>query len=117
MDGFMANVGLLAVAFFIVYIYKKALEWNDYRHSGIYESEKVYKAADEFVHGALPDEVKESLVDCDMIDETDAENIMTLATHHRSYKDGGYRAFIRSVNEVLGEDVYSEKCPRHDAKR
>ncbi|MPM59331.1 hypothetical protein SDC9_106171 [bioreactor metagenome] len=113
MDSFLENVGILAIAFLIIYIYKKILEWHDYRHSGFYADEKVYKAADEFVHGASSDDVKTLLADCFDFDEGDAKKIMSLSTPHRTDKDGGYKAFIRSVNKVLGDEVYDEKRHVH----
>ena len=109
MDGFLVNVGILAIAFVIVYIYKKVLEWHELKYSGFYEDEKVYKAADKFVEGAPADEVKAILGECYSINKTDIEKIMSMAIHGRTDKDGGYRIFIRSVNQVLGEDIYNEK--------
>ncbi len=109
MDGFLVNVGILAIAFVIVYIYKKVLEWHDLKNSGFYGEEKVYKAADKFNKGASPDEVKAILSECYSINKTDIEKIMTAAIHSRTDKDRGYRIFIRSVNQVLGEDIYNEK--------
>ena len=109
MDSFLANVGMLAIACLIVYIYKKVLEWYDYNHSGFYEDERVYRAADAFVYGASPDDVKAIVRDCYELDEADMEKILSAANLHRVDKDGGYRAFIRLVNKLIGEDVYNEK--------
>lgn len=109
MNGFLVNAGLLAIAFLIVYIYKKVLEWHDLRNSGFYEDERVYKAADKFDKGAPPDEVKALLRECYSINMTDIEKIMSAAIHSKTDKDRGYRIFIRSVNQVLGEDIYNEK--------
>jgi len=117
MDSFLANVGLLAIAFAVIYIYKKVLEWYDYKHSGFYADKKVYKAADEFVHGASSDDVKVILAGCFDFDEGDAEKILSLSIPHRTDKDGGYRVFIRSVNKVLGEDIYDEKRHIHETER
>lgn len=109
MDGFLVNAGILAIAFLIVYIYKKVLEWHDLNYSGFYEDEEVYKAADKFVEGAPPDEVKAILGECYSINKTDIEKIMTMAIQNRTDQDGDYRIFIRSVNKILGEDIYNEK--------
>jgi hypothetical protein len=113
MDSFLANVGLLTIAFVIIYGYKKIQEYYYFKHSGFYENEKIYKAADEFVHGASSDDVKAILASCFDFDEEDAEEILSRALPHRTDKDRGYRAFIKSVNKVLGEDVYSEQCHTH----
>ena len=109
MNGFLVNAGLLAIAFLIVYIYKKVLEWHELKYLGFYEDEKVYKAAEKFIEGAAPDEVKAILRECYSINKTDIEKIMSMAIHSRTDKDRGYRIFIHSVNQVLGEDIYNEK--------
>jgi hypothetical protein len=113
MDSFLANVGMLAIAFAIIYIYMKILEWHDDKYSGFYEDEKVYQAANEFVRGVPADDVKALLAGCFNFDEGDAEEIISMSVPHRNDKDGGYKAFIRSVNKVLGEDVYNEKRHAH----
>ncbi|MCF7547012.1 hypothetical protein L3X09_13655 [Enterococcus faecium] len=43
MDSFFENVGMLAIVFIIIYGYKKILEYYDFKYSGFYENEKVYK--------------------------------------------------------------------------
>lgn len=109
MDGFLENVGLFSIAFAIIYGYKKLLDYFEYKRSGYYENEKVYKAADEFVHGASFDEVKVILSSCFDFDANDADRVLSRSIPHRTDKDGGYREFIRSVNKVLGADIYSEQ--------
>jgi len=113
MDSFLENVGLLAICFIIIYGYKKAVEYYSLKRLSFHEDEKVYKAADEFVHGAPSDDVKVILASCFDFNEKDAEEILSRSIPHRTDKDGGYRAFIRTVNKVLGEDVYSERFPTH----
>lgn len=113
MDSFFENVGMLAIAFVIIYGYKKILEYHDFKYSGFYENEKVYKAADEFVQGAASDDVKAILASCFDFDNEDADEILSRSFPHRTDKDGGYREFIKSVNRVLGVDVYSEQCRAH----
>lgn len=113
MDSFLENVGILAIAFVIIYGYKKIQEYYYLKWLSFHEDEKVYKAADEFVHGAPSDDVKVILASCFDLDEKGAEEILSRSIPHRTDKDGGYRAFIRSVNKVLGEDVYSERCHTH----
>lgn len=113
MDSFLANVGLMAICLVIIYGYKKMVEYYDLKRLSFYKDQKVYKAADEFIQGASSDDVKVLLASCCDFDEKDAEKILSRAIRHRTDKDGGYRAFIRSVNKVLGEDVYSEQCRTH----
>lgn len=113
MDSFLENVGMLAMAFVIIYGYKKIHEYYYFKQSSYYEDEKVYKAAEAFVQGAPSDDVKVILAGCFDFDEKDAEEILSRSISYRTDKDGGYRAFIRTVNKVLGEDVYSERCHTH----
>ncbi len=116
MGDIWENIGILAVVSLIVYICKKILEWHDYSRSSFCEDENVYRAADEFVHGASCDAVKAVLLGCLFLDAEDAEEIMSLSTPHRSDRDGGYRAFIRAVNKVLGEDIYDAGRHIHEVK-
>lgn len=113
MDSLLENLGLMTIAFVIIYLYKKILDYTELKRSSFYENEKVYKAADEFRHGASPDDVKAILESCFDFDHDDAEEILSHSISHRAEKDGGYRAFIRSVNKVLGEDVYKEQYHVH----
>ncbi|MCP3781165.1 MULTISPECIES: hypothetical protein [Paenibacillus] len=41
------------------------------------------------------------------LDENQVEETMLLALPHRNDTDGGYLAFIKAVNRVLGQEVYS----------
>ncbi len=111
MDNFLQNVGLLAIALVIMYGYKKIVEYYDLKRSSFLADEQVYQAAAEFVHGASSDDVKAILAGCFDFDEEDAAEILSRSIPHRTDKDGGYRAFIRSVNQVLGADIYNERCP------
>lgn len=114
-DSFLANVGLLAIIFVIIYGYKKLQDYYYFKPSGFYENEKIYKAADEFVHGASSDDIKAILTNCLDFDKEDAEEILSLSIPHRTDKDRGYKAFIKSVNKVLGADVYKEQQHTHQA--
>lgn len=113
MNTFLENVGLIAICFLIMYGIKKIMEYYDYKHSVYYASEKVYKAANKFASGAPSDDVKSLLESCIDFDDEDAEKILSCSFPHRNDKDGGYCVFIKSVNKVLGEDVYSEQSHSH----
>lgn len=109
MKTFLADVGMLVIAFMVLYGYKKVLEYYHYKRSGFYENEKIYKAANEFVHGASSVEISKIIASCLDFDKEDAEKIIKLSIPYRTDEDGGYSAFIRSVNNVLGVNVYNEK--------
>lgn len=109
MDTFLKNFGLFAIFFLIAYGYKKIQDNHELKRMGLHEDEKVYMAADEFVCGAPSDEVKGILDSCFEFDGQDADVILARAIPHRADKDGGYRAFIRSVNKVVGDELYDEK--------
>lgn len=113
MHSFLENFGLLAIFFVVVYGYKKILEHYDWKRMGLHENKRVYQAADEFVHGARTEDVKAILDTCFEFDEEDVEKILSGAIPHRTDKDGGYRAFIRSVNKAVGDELYDERCRTH----
>ena len=110
MDSFLENAGLMAISFLIIYIAKKISEHYYFKQSSLYESDKIYKAADEFIQGASFNDVKAILEKCLDFDEEDIEKILSQSIPHRTDKDGGYRAFMKTVNKVFGEDVYGEHC-------
>ncbi|EPR10564.1 hypothetical protein [Ruminiclostridium papyrosolvens] len=110
MESFLANVGLISIVIVIIFGYKKIRDYYYFNHSGFYENEKVYKAAEEFVYGASSSDVKAILKGCFDLSEEDAEEILSRSASHKNDKDRGYSAFIKSVNKLLGEEVYSEKC-------
>ena len=113
MDGFWEGIGILAVFFVIVYSYKKILEHYDLKRLSFYADKKVYQAADAFAHGASSKDVAAILAGCLGFNERDAEEILSLSISRRRDKDGGYKAFIRSVNTVLGMDVYNVRYRTH----
>lgn len=100
MDSFFTNVGMLAIAFLIVYIYKKAIEWYDIGYSAFYEDERVYKAADAFIHGASPDDIKDVVKDCCEFNETDMEKILSASIPHKTDKDGDYSILVSLENII-----------------
>jgi hypothetical protein len=109
MDSFLENVGILAIAFVIIYAYKKVQEYYKFKYLDIYEDKKIYMAADAFSHGAASEDVISLLTSCFEFEKEDADEILKRSLPHRTDKDGGYREFIKSVNKVLGIDVYSQQ--------
>lgn len=51
----------MAICFVIIYGYKKILDYNYLKQLGFHEDEEVYKATDEFVHGAPSDDINRRL--------------------------------------------------------
>jgi len=109
MNDLLQGIGFLAICFVIVYGYQKILEYYDVNRSAFPEDERVYQAAEAFARGAPPDEVRAILDSCLALDAGDSEEILARALPHRADRDGGYKAFIRSANRVLGGDIYSER--------
>ena len=109
MNIFLMNVGFFAVCVVIVIAYKKILSFYYQKRLEFLKDNNVYKAAEKFADGASVIEVKRILVSCFDLNEKNVEEILSQSLSHRTDKDGGYRYFIRSVNKVLGEDIYSEK--------
>lgn len=109
MNSFLENFGFFAIFFSIVYGYKKIQDYYYLKRLGLHENERVYLAAGEFARGAPAGEVKLILENCSEFDEEDIKRILSRAISHRLDKDGGYRAFIRSVNNVVGDELYDER--------
>lgn len=108
MDSFLKSFGLFALFLAITYGYKKIQDYYTSKRSGLHENEKVYTAADAFARGASLRDVGDILEDCFEFDEGDAGKILSGAIPRRTDRDGGYRAFIRSVNKAVGEKLYDE---------
>ncbi|MDQ0195285.1 hypothetical protein [Paenibacillus wynnii] len=107
MDELLRNVGLISIMLVLLYAIKKIYDNTYLQRAGLYEDDNVYKAAEEFAQGAPSNDVRGILSNCYDIDDKGMEKILSLALPHRTQKDGGYSAFIKAVNKVLGEDVYS----------
>ncbi|MFD1774816.1 hypothetical protein [Paenibacillus rhizophilus] len=97
------------MALVILYIAKKVSVYRGMvkpTASGGYEDYAVYHAAQKFAQGASLDEIRDILLSSYEFDQQRIEETMRLALPHRSDGDGGYRAFIKAVNQVLGEEIY-----------
>lgn len=114
MNTVLGNIGLFAIFCSVIYIYKKILEYYDIKRLGLYEDEKIYKTAEKFSHGISSEKIKSYLSECNHFNKEDAEKVLLESSSHRIDKDGGYRIFIKSVNKVLGENVYDEKYHIHE---
>ncbi|MFA6308888.1 MAG: hypothetical protein WC677_03985 [Clostridia bacterium] len=107
MEGLLENIGIFAIFFLILFIFKKISEYYCFKHSIYYEDDKVYKAAKEFASEASLEDVKNILADCIDFDEEDVEEILSQESSYRKDKDGGYITFLKCVNNILGKKVYS----------
>jgi hypothetical protein len=72
-------------------------------------------AAEAFAKGASAKKIDDILTGGFCLNMGEAEEVMSQALPHRSDRDGGYKAFLSSVNNVIGEDVYQIR--HHDEKR
>lgn len=107
MNSILIDIGILAIFCIIVYLCKQGFEYL--RRPVLYESDKVYLAAEIFSSGAALNEVEALLNNCIEFDEADSVNVLNLALPHREDTDGGYSGFLHSVNIVLGHKTYIAK--------
>lgn len=101
----LQNIGLISICLLLLYILKKIFDCLSER-TDCQADGRVYKAAGEFARGASSEDIASILDNCIDLDEKDAEEILSRALSHRGDVDGGYGAFLKAVNEALGEDVY-----------
>lgn len=109
MDSFWGNIALLLVFSVIVYGYKMILDYRQSRRHFYHTDMNVYMAADAFARGASIEEVKAKLENCSHINVEEIESILTMALSQRADSGWKYQTFIRSVNMVLGGNVYDER--------
>lgn len=110
MNDILTTVGLILILLAVLYSAKKIYEYFDMRkvtRKDCYENYDIYKAAQEFALGSPADKIKEILTNSYELDDKQIEETMFLSLPHRNDTDGGYRAFIKAVNQVLGQEVYS----------
>jgi hypothetical protein len=108
MNSFLAKIGLITIVLLLLYIIKKISDYFYFKKDNYQENDKVYKAAREFAQGAPFDDISGLLANCIDFDEEDTEEVLSRSFPHRTDEDGGYNAFIKAVNKVLGGDVYRE---------
>jgi len=101
MNSILANIGLLAIAIFIIYGIKIIDGYFDDKKTGTNLSDKVYQAAKAFSQGESADDIRNILINCIDFDGEDIEEVIALAFPHRTDNDGGYNAFLEAVNKVL----------------
>jgi len=113
MESILAGIGLCVIVIIILYAIKKIDDYFYYKKTislGKNEmsaaDEKVYKAARAFALGVPLNEIEGILLECINFDEEDIEEVIESAYPHKSDEDGGYNAFVKAVNTVLGVDVY-----------
>lgn len=109
MDKFLITTGLISILLAVLYLVKKVYDYADMRSWGkriCYENYDIYKAAQKFALGTSSDEIKRILENSYELDDKQIEQTMILALPHRNDSDGGYKAFTKAVNRVLGEEIY-----------
>ncbi|MGR6127496.1 hypothetical protein [Paenibacillus sp. SER-28] len=110
MNEILTIAGLISIVLPVLYSVKKKYDFIDLQkmtRKDIYENYDVYKAAQKFALGTPVDEIREILTNSYELDENPVKGTMLLALSHRNDTDGGYLAFIKAVNRVLGQEVYS----------
>ena len=109
MENFFSDAGMVTITLVVLYCLKKLYDYYYLKQSTFHENEKVYEAANAFAHGESFEDIESILANCIDFDKQDAEAIIHDSFSHKADADGGYRAFLRSVNKILDADVYDEK--------
>ncbi|MBP1312446.1 hypothetical protein JOD82_005592 [Paenibacillus sp. 1182] len=110
MNEILTIAGLISIVLAVLYFVKKIYDFIDLQkltRKDIYENYDIYKAAQKFALGTPVDEIREILTNSYELDDNQVEETMLLALPHRHDTDGGYLAFIKAVNRVLEQEVYS----------
>jgi hypothetical protein len=67
---------------------------------------RVYQAAREFAQGEPIDKIEKLLLNCVDFDEDDVSKVVNSSKSYCDDVDGGYSAFINTVNLVLQTKAY-----------
>ncbi|MNW28844.1 hypothetical protein D3C74_56830 [compost metagenome] len=112
MDEFLRGGGLLCTVLVVLYMAKRINAFMELvrmtRSSelGHYEDRIVYMAARAFEEHKSTGNIKEILLESCQFDVATAERVLSLAKSNIGNQHGRYEAFLRAVNEVLGEEIY-----------
>ncbi|WP_339224935.1 hypothetical protein [Paenibacillus sp. FSL H8-0332] len=106
MDVWLRNIGLMTVLTAVLVLIKRKYDRVYLLQGCSYENSLVYAAAGKFAGGAEAGEVREMLINSFEFDPKETELILARALPHRMEPDGGYGAFIKEVNQLLGENIY-----------
>ncbi|ADO56573.1 hypothetical protein [Paenibacillus polymyxa] len=110
MNEILTIAGLILLVLAVLFSVKKIYDFIDMQkviQRDTYENYDIYRAAQKFAFGTPVDEIREILTNSYELDDKQIEETMLLALPHRTDTDGGYLAFIKAVNRVLGQDIYS----------
>ncbi|MGZ0041225.1 hypothetical protein [Paenibacillus ottowii] len=109
MNEILRMTGLILTVLVVLYSVKKIYDFIDMRkmvQRDIYENYEIYRAAQKFAFGTPVDEITEILTNSYELDDNQIKETMLLALPHRTDPDGGYLAFIKAINRVLGQEIY-----------
>lgn len=59
MHNFFEQIGMLAIAFIILYGYKRILEYYELKYSVTAKNIKHYKSVDDYIHEAINDDTSD----------------------------------------------------------
>lgn len=112
MQVFLRVAAMLCAVAVVLYVTKKMtahyemIKLSKLLMLGYYEDPVIYKAAHAFAAGESAENIRQIMSSSYEFDINRIDRTFTLALPHRTDGDGGYVAFIRAVNQVLGEEVY-----------
>lgn len=106
MNGFFQTSGIAILSFFIVYGYKKFLNYKERKYAGIEDGRYVYKAAKEFAQGRDIEKVHHTLSKCSYFTSKEIETIIENTISSNLKGKSNYETFLCEVNKLIGSEVF-----------
>lgn len=78
---------------------------------------KVYEAARAFAMQSSEEIIRDILLKSIDFEEEDIDELMSMVEFHKNDIDGGYSAFIKAVNQLLGNEIYCIECDYKKIKK
>lgn len=106
MNVFFQTRGIAILSFFIVYGYKKILDYKERKYAGIEDGRYVYKAAKEFAQGRDIENVHHTLSKCSYFTSKEIETIIENTISSNLKEKSNYESFLCEVNKLIGAEIF-----------
>lgn len=106
MNGVFQTSGIVILSFFIVYGYKKFLDYKERKYAGIEDGRYVYKAAKEFSQGRDIEKVRHTLSKCSYFTSKEIETIIENTRSSNIKGKSNYESFLCEVNKLIGSEIF-----------